>query len=51
LLGFRGVGHAIEAAPEFDDSTVITKGVKSVGVDSERDDIASQSKVREIAGD
>src|SRR5271166_5688328 len=41
MLGFADIGEAEEAAPEFDDATLFTQGVKRVGVHPQRDQIAS----------
>ncbi len=49
MLGFTGLGQAVEAAAEFDDSAAFTKGVERVGMYPERDQIASAQRAALIA--
>ena len=49
MLGFAGLGQAIEAAAELDDSAAFTQGVERVGVHPERDQIASAQRAALIA--
>ena len=49
MLSFAGLGQAIEAAPELDDSAAFTKSIEGVRMDPLRDEIAGAQRAALVA--